>query len=68
MLPDQNVRVVLLNQFDLVLTTELAQIYQVINRYLIDGGVLPDLKGDRKTTRAVLLLRPQRGLCNAGQQ
>jgi hypothetical protein len=48
MLPDQNVRVVLLNQFDLVLTTELAQIYQAINRYLIDGGVLPDLKGGSK--------------------
>jgi len=48
MLPDQNVRVVLLNQFDLVLTTELAQIYQGINRYLIDGGVLPDLKGGSK--------------------
>jgi hypothetical protein len=45
---DQNVRVVLLNQFDLVLTTELPQIYQSINRYLVDGGVLPDLKGGTK--------------------
>ena len=46
---DQNVRVVLLNQFDLVLTTELAQIYQTVNRYLIDGGILPDLKGGTKS-------------------
>ena len=45
---DQNTRVVLLNQFDLVLTTELAQIYQSINRFLIDGGILPDLKGGKK--------------------
>ena len=45
---DQNVRVVLLNQFDLVLTTELAQIYQTVNRYLIDGNILPDLKGGTK--------------------
>ncbi|MGE5319792.1 MAG: DUF1631 domain-containing protein [Hyphomicrobiaceae bacterium] len=41
---DQDVRVVLLNQFDLVLTTELANIYQAINRHLIDVGILPDLK------------------------
>lgn len=40
----QNVQVVLLNQFDLVLTTELARIYQSINRYLIDHGILPDIK------------------------
>jgi len=45
---NQNIRVVLLNQFDLVLTTELPQIYQSINRYLVDGGVLPDLKGGTK--------------------
>jgi hypothetical protein len=45
---DQSVRVVLLNQFDLVLTTELAQIYQSVNRYLIEAGVLPDLKGGTK--------------------
>lgn len=37
-------RVVLLNQFDLVLTTELAPIYQAINRYMVDHGVMPDLK------------------------
>ncbi|MFO7541479.1 MAG: DUF1631 domain-containing protein [Thiobacillus sp.] len=41
---DQHVRIVLLNQFDLVLTTELAHIYQSINRYLVDRGVLPNLK------------------------
>ena len=41
---EQNVRIVLLNQFDLVLTTELAHIYQSINRYLIDHAILPDLK------------------------
>ncbi|MHB1145225.1 MAG: DUF1631 domain-containing protein [Thiobacillus sp.] len=46
---DQNIRVVLLNQFDLVLTTELAQIYQSVNRYLIDSGILPDLKGGTKS-------------------
>ena len=45
---NQNIRVVLLNQFDLVLTTELPQIYQSINRYLVDGGILPDLKGGTK--------------------
>jgi hypothetical protein len=45
---EQGVRVVLLNQFDLVLTTELAQIYQSINRYLIDHNVLPDLKAGAK--------------------
>ena len=37
-------QVVLLNQFDLVLTTELAQIYQSINQYLADRLILPDLK------------------------
>ena len=40
----QNARVVLLNQCDLVLTTELARIYQSINQYLADRRVLPDLK------------------------
>ncbi len=44
---EQNVKIVLLNQFDLVLTTELAHIYQTINRYLIDHGILPDLKVGR---------------------
>jgi hypothetical protein len=41
---EQNTQIVLLNQFDLVLTTELAQIYQSINRHLVDRGILPDLK------------------------
>lgn len=41
---EQSIRIVLLNQFDLVLTTELASIYQSINRYLIDHGILPELK------------------------
>lgn len=41
---EQDIRIVLLNQFDLVLTTELANIYQSINRYLIDHGILPDIK------------------------
>ena len=49
MQPEQEVRVVLLNQFDLVLTTELAHIYQSINRFLIDHGILPDLKVGAKT-------------------
>ena len=40
----QNIQIVLLNQFNLVLTTELAGIYQSINRYLVNHGVLPDLK------------------------
>ncbi|NDP48342.1 MAG: DUF1631 domain-containing protein [Sulfuriferula multivorans] len=44
MLLPQNAQVVLLNQFDLVLTTELAQIYQSINQYLVDRRILPDLK------------------------
>ena len=46
---DQNIQVVLLNQFDLVLTTELAQIYQGINRHLVDRGILPDLKAGTKS-------------------
>ncbi|MCA1926729.1 MAG: DUF1631 domain-containing protein [Thiobacillus sp.] len=41
---EQNIRIVLLNQFDLVLTTELAAIYQGINRHLAEHGVLPDIK------------------------
>ena len=41
---EQNLQVVLLNQFDLVLTTELARIYQSINHYFADHGILPDLK------------------------
>lgn len=48
---EQNIRIVLLNQFDLVLTTELAAIYQGINRHLAEHGVLPDIKvGTRKRT------------------
>jgi hypothetical protein len=46
---EQGVRIVLLNQFDLVLTTELANIYQSINRYLIDHGILSDLKVGAKS-------------------
>ena len=46
---EQDVRIVLLNQFDLVLTTELANIYQAINRHLIDRGILPDLKVGAKS-------------------
>lgn len=41
---EQSIQVVLLNQFDLVLTTELARIYQSINHYFADHGILPDLK------------------------
>ena len=41
---EQNLQVVLLNQFDLVLTTELARIYQSLNHYLADHGILSDLK------------------------
>ena len=40
----QNIQIVLLNQFDMVLTTELARIYQSVNHYLVDHGVLPDIK------------------------
>lgn len=40
----ETIQVVLLNQFDLVLTTELAQIYQSINRHLVDQGILPQIK------------------------
>ncbi len=46
---DQNTRIVLMNQFDLVLTTELAVIYQSINRHLIDHNILPDLKVGTKS-------------------
>ena len=40
----QDAQVVLLNQCDLVLTTELARIYQSVNQYLADRRVLPDLR------------------------
>ncbi|HJX58496.1 MAG TPA: DUF1631 family protein, partial [Thiobacillus sp.] len=46
---EQNIQIVLLNQFDLVLATELANIYQSINRYLIDRGILPDIKVGAKS-------------------
>lgn len=46
---DQNIQVVLLNQFDLILSTELARIYQSVNHYLADNGILPDLKFGMKT-------------------
>lgn len=46
---EQNIQIVLLNQFDLVLTTELAHIYQSINHHLIDHGILPDLKVGAKS-------------------
>ena len=48
---EQGIRIVLLNQFDLVLTTELAGIYQSINRHLIDHGVMPELKVGAKSRR-----------------
>lgn len=50
---EQNIRIVLLNQFDLVLTTELAGIYQAINRYLAEHGVLPDIKVGVKARTSV---------------
>ncbi|MFP5408641.1 MAG: DUF1631 domain-containing protein [Gammaproteobacteria bacterium] len=56
---DQNVRIVLLNQFDLVLTTELANIYQAINSNLIDRGIKPDLKvGAKSRTRSAATPQP----------
>ncbi len=41
---EQKVRLVLLNQFDLVLYPELPVIYQEINRFLLGKGILPDFK------------------------
>lgn len=41
---EQDIQIVLLNQFDLILTTELARIYQSINLHLMDRGILPDIK------------------------
>jgi hypothetical protein len=46
---EPNVQIVLLSQFDLVLTTELAHIYQSINLHLIDRGILPELRIGAKT-------------------
>ena len=62
---EQDVRIVLLNQFDLVLTTELASIYQAINRHLIDRGILPDLKVGAKS-RAQSAGAGQHGAAPAG--
>ncbi len=62
---EQDVRIVLLNQFDLVLTTELAHIYQGINRDLIDRGILPDLKVGAKN-RAQGTASAQHGTAPAG--
>ena len=62
---EQDVRIVLLNQFDLVLTTELAHIYQTINRHLIDRGILPDLKVGAKS-RAQHAGSAQHGAAPAG--
>ncbi len=61
---EQSLQVVLLNQFDLVLTTELARIYQSINHYLVDHGILPDLKFGMKTRPT----RKQSGNAVADQQ
>jgi len=62
---EQDVRIVLLNQFDLVLTTELAHIYQSINRYLIDRGIMPDLKVGSKN-RAQNTAAAQSSAASAG--
>ncbi len=56
---EQNVRLVLFNQFELVLATELASIYQTLNRRLADHGILPDLKAGRKA-------RAQGGVATGG--
>ena len=62
---EQDVRIVLLNQFDLVLTTELAHIYQAINSHLIDRGILPELKVGAKS-RAQSAGASQHGAVPAG--
>jgi len=64
---EQDVRIVLLNQFDLVLTTELAHIYQGINRHLIDRGILPELKVGAKS-RAQSAGSSQHGAAPAGAE
>ena len=56
---EQSLQIVLLNQFDLILTTELARIYQSVNHYLVDHGILPDLKFGMKS-------RPTRKLSENG--
>lgn len=63
----QNIQVVLLNQFNLVLTTELAGIYQSINRYLVNHAVLPDLKVGTKS-RAQSQPAPSSASGNAAAQ
>jgi len=62
---EQDIRIVLLNQFDLVLTTELAHIYQSINRFLFDRGILTDLKVGAKS-RAQNTSAPQHSAEAAG--
>jgi len=62
---EQNIQIVLLNQFDLALTTELARIYQSINSYLIDHGILPDLKVGAKN-RVQNTAATQNGATSAG--
>lgn len=49
---EQDVRIVLLNQFDLALTSELASIYQGVNQHLVSLGILPDLKVGAKARAA----------------
>lgn len=40
----QKAALILLNQFELVLYPELPTLYRAINHYLIDKGILPDVK------------------------
>lgn len=48
---DIKVRLILLNQFDLALNQELAGIYQDINHYLADKGVLTDIRASQPTRK-----------------
>jgi Protein of unknown function (DUF1631) len=41
---DQKAALVLLNQFEMVLYSELPSLYKSLNHYLIDKGILPDIK------------------------
>ena len=41
---DQKAALVLLNQFEMVLYPELPSLYKTLNHYLIDKGILPDIK------------------------
>jgi len=45
----QNIQVILLNQFNLLLASELPRIYQSLNTHLSDHGILSDLKIGSKT-------------------